>query len=435
MNLKKLLAFTTSLMLLIPITTNNIQSNAETIISGYPMINSGTLENGVQYDILEYDDSTVAYITGYDENITTDTIEIPSQIDVYPVTKIGWSAFEDATFLKSVTLPNTLIIINSFAFSGCTNLESIDIPESVTTINYDAFSNCTSLKSINLPKNISNIASDAFNNTPFLESFTDEFVILGDGILYRYQGTNTEVIIPNDVKYINNGIFRDNSSITNVYIPNTVKEIKHSAFNNCTALEYINIPDSVTEIGYGVFYNCKSLKSLTIPSSVTNFGGGIYNCTLLETLTFEDGTSIIDGDVICENCPNLTTVNIPNSVTRINNYFYDCTALKSVTIPSSVTYIHDHAFGYINVKGSFQKMEDFTVYGYKGSTAETFALKNGFNFVILDDNIQPNYIDILTLKKYLLGFFESSPSYADYNQDGTIDILDLNILKNKIAYE
>lgn len=68
-------------------------------------------------------------------------VEIPSNIDGLPVTKIGEEAFKNA-LVRSVTIPSSVREIDWFAFSGCTCLESITIPSSVLTINYGAFDYC-----------------------------------------------------------------------------------------------------------------------------------------------------------------------------------------------------------------------------------------------------------------------------------------------------
>ena len=73
----------------------------------------------------------------------------------------------------------------------------------------------------------------------------------------------------------------------------------------------------------------------------------------------------------------LESVIIPNSVTLIDIMaFSSCTTLKSVTIPKSVEKINDAAFGHCS--------PDLTIYGYKGTAAETYANDNEITFVALD---------------------------------------------------
>ena len=68
-------------------------------------------------------------------------VKIPSNIDGFPVTKIGEGAFKN-TLIRSVELPSSVRVIDWFAFSGSTCLESITIPTSVLSIEYGAFDYC-----------------------------------------------------------------------------------------------------------------------------------------------------------------------------------------------------------------------------------------------------------------------------------------------------
>ena len=62
--------------------------------------------------------------------------------------------------------------------------------------------------------------------------------------------------------------------------------------------------------------------------------------------------------------------------------FYACTSLKSVTVPNSVKDIGEYAFGYYNENSNeIKKLDGFTIEGYKGSAAETYANENGFTFI------------------------------------------------------
>ena len=54
-------------------------------------------------------------------------VVIPDNLNGYPVTEIGSSAFADCTLLKSVTIPESVTIIGDEAFVGCTALTSAEI--------------------------------------------------------------------------------------------------------------------------------------------------------------------------------------------------------------------------------------------------------------------------------------------------------------------
>ncbi|MBR5958551.1 MAG: leucine-rich repeat domain-containing protein [Salinivirgaceae bacterium] len=93
------------------------------------------------------------------------TVNIPPKIIhneiEYCVSSIGYMAFDGCISLKSVTIPNSIVIIGESAFGGC-GLTSLTIPNSVTDIGVRAFSNCNGLKSVTIPNSITRIDSFAF---------------------------------------------------------------------------------------------------------------------------------------------------------------------------------------------------------------------------------------------------------------------------------
>ena len=287
------------------------------------------------------------------------------------VTRIGGEAFCDCSSLTSVTIPDGVTHINSGTFKNCSSLTSITIPNSVTHIENHAFMGCSSLTSITIPSSVTSIGGDAFYGTALYNDpanwengalYIDNCLIKVDNAydgnftirantrliadwafsdcshlnrdpLFPYPSMNTNrkslactsvtsVSIPNSVKIIGEGAFRDCSSLTSVTIPNSVTIIKYGAFSGCSSLTSVTIPNGVTWIGDRAFKNCSSLTSITIPNSVTEIGMFAF-----------------------EGCSSLTSIAIPNSVKSIGDYaFQGCTSLTSVTIPKGVTSIGDWAF-------------------------------------------------------------------------------------------
>lgn len=84
-----------------------------------------------------------------------------------------------------------------------------------------------------------------------------------------------------------------------------------------------------------------------------------YMCTSLESITFNEGTETL-GSMLLTGCPNV----------------------KEVTIPHSVTTIQDMALGFLNWS---EKVEGFTIRGYAGTAAETYANANSFAFVAISE--------------------------------------------------
>lgn len=108
-----------------------------------------------------------------------------------------------------------------------------------------------------------------------------DFVIRG-GVLEKYNGAATKVVIPNSVKIIGgencvSGAFSGCIGITSVVLPDSVQEIGDFSFKGCTGLKSVVIPNSVQKIGSHAFEDCSSLVSVSIPSSVQTIGDNAFD--------------------------------------------------------------------------------------------------------------------------------------------------------------
>ena len=61
---------------------------------------------------------------------------------------------------------------------------------------------------------------------------------------------------------VDDGTFKNCTSLTSIVLSNAVKFIGYSAFEGCTSLMTIVIPKSVKEIRAHAFSNCNSLKKI-----------------------------------------------------------------------------------------------------------------------------------------------------------------------------
>ena len=104
-------------------------------------------------------------ITGYDTK--AGTVEIPSEIDGMPVTKIGATSFYGCS-LTSVVIPEGVTEIASGAFWSSKNLTEVTLPSTLTTIESYAFNECPALTKIEIPESLTAIGNSAFGDTPWL---------------------------------------------------------------------------------------------------------------------------------------------------------------------------------------------------------------------------------------------------------------------------
>lgn len=197
-------------------------------------------------DIYKYytQDNGSIVISKYNGNESA--VKIPSTIDGKTVEKIGTDSFKACRNIKSITIPESVKVIEDWAFAGCSNLTSVSIPNSVKTIGERAFVSCISLTSITIPESVTNIGIYAFSECTSL----------------------TNVSIPNSVTQIGREAFKDCTSLKTITIPNKIKTIESGTFFGCTNLKIVTIPSSVLFIDMDAFHGCTSLKQVTIPDEI-----------------------------------------------------------------------------------------------------------------------------------------------------------------------
>ena len=178
-----------------------------------------TLVDGIYYNL---DESTQTASVEKGGKDYSGSITIPSTVAYngtsYSVTTIGENAFYYCERLTSVTIPNSVTSIIYNAFWYCTGLtsinvaednlnyasidgvlyskdkktlitcpggktESVTIPNSVTTIESYAFRNCTGLTNITIPNSVTSIGKWAFSSCKGLTSVTipNSVTSIGDG--------------------------------------------------------------------------------------------------------------------------------------------------------------------------------------------------------------------------------------------------------------
>ena len=208
-----------------------------------------------------------------------------------------------------------------------------------------------------------------------------------------YAGSDTELVLPDNIdgkkvstlgtKMFFNSNIRD--SITKVVVPEGVTDIDVAAFFGCSSLNEVSLPSTLQEIRYGAFYNCAALSNITIPASLTKIGAGAFKGTKWLSERINENPIVVVNGVLIDGSQCTGDVVIPDNVTTI----------ASVTVPKSVSDLGNLGFGSVFVLSDSGEMtasvrtalDNFTIYCYKDSAAEQYAVENELSYEVLDDSV------------------------------------------------
>lgn len=125
------------------------------------------------------------------------------------------------------------------------------------------------VQNFNITNNIvtnNNVQADVVN---IYSTKRDDFLIEG-GLLKKYKGAETEVVIPEGVMEIGERAFADMKYITKVTFPKSLRTIKKEAFDRCSSLQFVKIGDDVS-IERDSFTYCTALDSIYLGNNVTAY--------------------------------------------------------------------------------------------------------------------------------------------------------------------
>lgn len=280
--------------------------------------------------------------------VTTEPVETTEPTTVV-VSEFTYTVLEDGTAEitgytgndSTVVIPSTIdgykvTSIGSYTISSYYNDDrtALVISEGIKTIKSTAFSNWYSLKEVQLPESLETIDEEAFYYCQNLESIN----------------------FPNNLVSVGNGAFAYCSKIKEVTISGgKLTLIDDWAFNRCDSIESVTLNGNNAEIGSYAFNDCVNLTSLTL-NGIKTMGEQGFDCCNLESVVLPEGLETIDYSTFASN-----------------------TNLKSVVVPKSLTKMQNSSF--------YDVADNFTMFGYTGSYAETFVNNNpmlGITFVALD---------------------------------------------------
>ena len=135
--------------------------------------------------------------------------------------------FYGCASLREVNLPEGVEVIGEACFSACDALEKVTLPDTLTVIGPYAFwSSGTKDLEFQIPAGVKAVGAGAFRSTAWLNGRTEEFVIAGDGVLLRYNGTRTDVTVPATVKYLSDAF--TGTAVRRVTLPEGAEECENA---------------------------------------------------------------------------------------------------------------------------------------------------------------------------------------------------------------
>ena len=283
---------------------------------------------------------------------TNSTVNIPATVMdpnnqyTFNVTAIANnSTIPNAT---SVTMPNTIVLIEANAFKG-KNLRSIMVPSSVTTVEDGAFSQMAALTTINV----------APGNTHFYSN---------DGVLIEKIGSNdwvasypvaktgTEYAVPEGIYGVRTGAFQCAANLIKLTLPASLKESPSSAeftgYSSAAKLANIEVATGNTAFKSidGVLVSLDGKKLIAYPNAKPGAASslpayqGVIGQPSASVYKIPDGVEVV-GQAAFAQVNGLTAIEL-NEVKKLEKGAFDKqTKLRNVRLGSSVDTIEEGAFG------------------------------------------------------------------------------------------
>ena len=373
--------------------------------------------------------ATITAYSGEEENVV-----IPQKLGGYPVVTIGAEAFLGTWDMTSVTIPDSVTLIDEYAFYNCSHLETVKGGKGVVEVRSDAFY-CKSLKAFPLFENLEMIDDYAFWCCYSLE----------------------ELKLPESVQSIGEFAFADCSSLQEVCLPESVRSVGEYAFSDCESLERVTIPALVEYVGFGAFSYCPNLQRVEMLIADDVISEHLfYSCSPILVIYGEEGSpaqryaetwgypfailgeeepvkgrtedglyyidrsdgvhitaydgesehvvvpaqleglpvTVIDDDVFSYR-NGIKSVVLPEGLKKIGEFaFWACYDLLDLTVPASVTEIGDDAFTVTNPlfvlhteEGSYAQtyaLEEAVLFATEGTVINERGMQDDFAYVVLD---------------------------------------------------
>lgn len=305
--------------------------------------NEGTFTaDGYYYEIISKDARTVRFGINFldDQRPYSGDVVVPATVSSegveYSVIEIGPFAFdEDATLLKSVTLPESIRRIDQYSFWG-TVIPEIVIPEGVEEIEKESFMEAQ-LETLSLPSTLTTVGSDVFCDNKKLKSVSmaEGMTTIGDN-MFNGCALLAELSLPTTIRTIGEYAFFECDVLPTLTLSEGLEQIGKYAFARCNAFTEVTLPSTALTLGKGIFVSADNLRNVVLPEALTEIPAETFSyCTNILGYTIPDGITTV-GQQAFEHCYNLADITFGSGVTTIGagcfNYVTSLTSVASKAI-------------------------------------------------------------------------------------------------------
>ena len=236
----------------------------------------------------------------------------------------------------------------------------------------------------------------------------EDFVI-NNGVLVEYNGTASEVTIPQNVTKINYDVFKNHTELQKVVLDGCTVEIESEAFRDCSGLKTIEGTGNITSIESQAFEGCSALESIEGTETIRYIGYAAFSgCTAFKGFVFTENLRTL-GDEAFAGCKSLENIVFPESLEEIGDRVFENAAVQKLTFLCEYK------------KGMFEGGTTKELIVTKGDFGE---IKEGYSMIGSD------FVEMKELEKVTIG-----PEVTLIGQevfDGCENLSEVNIEEGKV---
>ena len=248
---------------------------------------------------------------------------------------------------------------------GCTEFNMQSVLYNSTDSEGDEFNNCSKLKKIVIPSSVKSInkikyktdradACDMHVDTIEIapkDFHANRLYALGSSLGKNITIESLMKLLPDQITYKDHmyitkdhGLFKYDGKDANVEIPEEITWIAPEAFYRNETLKNVKLPSKITTIEENTFYGCSELEAVVIPDQVTMIGKSAFDeCTVLKSVTFGKSLKVIKDQAFAS--VNIRNFTIPSGIQKIETgAFAGINQIGTVTFEGNTKYVAADAF-------------------------------------------------------------------------------------------